>query len=259
MFLENLVLQISLALTAIFANMLSAFSGGGAGLVQLPVLILIGLPFSKALATHKIASVALGCGASLRYIKEKNLSISLSLLILACGLPGVFLGANLILYIPEQSATLSLGLLTVGLGIYSLKKPDLGTENIPINKNARDLLIGGLVLFAIGVLNGSLSSGTGLFVTLWLVKWFGLGFTNAIAHTLVLVGIFWNSSGALLLGLNGEIKWSWLPMLLGGSLIGGYLGSHLSLKTGNKLVKKAFELISLTMGSLLFIKGIFTY
>ena len=259
MIIDNLLLQISLALSAIIANMLSAFSGGGAGLVQLPVLILIGLPFSKALATHKIASVALGLGASIRHIKEKTLRIKISLLVLLCGLPGVLIGANYILYIPEQKATLSLGILTLSLGIYSLNKPALGTKNIASDKNLTEFIIGGFGLFAIGLLNGSLSSGTGLFVTLWLVKWFELSYTTAIAHTLVLVGIFWNGSGAILLGISGEFQWSWLPMLVGGSLIGGYLGSHLSLKTGNRLVKKAFELISLIMGSSLFIKGIMAY
>jgi hypothetical protein len=53
----------------------------------------------------------------------------------------------------------------------------------------RRLAIGGAGLFAIGVLNGSLTSGTGLFVTLWLVRWFGLDYGRAVAYTLVLVGL----------------------------------------------------------------------
>ena len=57
-------MQIALLGIAIGANALSALAGGGAGLVQLPALILLGLPFSMALATHKVASVALGLGAS---------------------------------------------------------------------------------------------------------------------------------------------------------------------------------------------------
>ncbi|MEB3323332.1 MAG: hypothetical protein VKI81_10965 [Synechococcaceae cyanobacterium] len=43
----------------------------GAGLVQLPVLILLGLPFPVALATHKLASVALGIGPTLRHARER--------------------------------------------------------------------------------------------------------------------------------------------------------------------------------------------
>ena len=75
--------QFLLGLLAIVANFLSAFSGGGAGLIQLPGLILLGLPFPIALATHKLASVSLGIGASLRHSKENRLSPYLAFLILS--------------------------------------------------------------------------------------------------------------------------------------------------------------------------------
>ncbi len=49
-----------------------------------------------------------------------------------------------------------------------------------------------------GFLNGSLASGTGLFVTIWLVRWFGFDYRLAIAYTLVLVGLFWNGMGMMM-------------------------------------------------------------
>ncbi|HSH84442.1 MAG TPA: TSUP family transporter, partial [Guyparkeria sp.] len=61
--------QIILFVIALIANLFSAFSGGGAGLIQLPVLIFLGLPFAIALATHKVASVALGIGATVRHLR----------------------------------------------------------------------------------------------------------------------------------------------------------------------------------------------
>ena len=112
------------------------------------------------------------------------------------------------------------------------------------------------MLFAIGILNGSLTSGTGLFVTLWLVRWFGLSYTRAVAHTLILVGLAWNGTGALVLGFSGEIRWDWLPALVTGSLLGGYLGAHLSLEKGSRMVKRAFEWLSLLMGVSLLIRSI---
>ena len=125
-----------------------------------------------------------------------------------------------------------------------------------MNHNRQQQLIGVGVLFAIGVLNGSLTSGTGLFVTLWLVRWFGLSYTRAVAHTLILVGLAWNGTGALVLGFSGEIRWSWVPALVVGSLIGGYVGAHLSLEKGSRLVKRAFELLSLLMGVSLLIRSL---
>ena len=230
------------------ANLFSAFAGGGAGLLQLPALIFLGLPFAVALATHKIASVALGLGATLRHLREGRLERRYVLFILGSGLPGVFLGASLILQVPGRYAEIALGLLTVGLGLYSVLKGELGLTEQPRHRSGRGLWVGGAVLFGIGVLNGSLTSGTGLFVTLWLVRWFGADYRQAVAYTLVLVGIFWNGAGAITLGIIGEVKWTWLPVLLLGSLIGGYLGAHLAILKGNRWIKRAFETVTLLVG-----------
>lgn len=245
--------QFALFLISFVANLFSAFSGGGAGLIQLPALIFLGLPFAIALATHKVASVALGIGATIRHLREEKLERSLAMYILVFGLPGVIFGASVILTIPERSAEIALGFLTAGLGIYSWLNPDLGQGVRVINRDRRGQLIGGLVLFGIGALNGSLTSGTGLFVTLWLVRWFGLDYRRAIAYTLILVGVFWNGTGALTLGILGEIRWSWLPALLLGSLLGGYLGAHLAIKSGNRWIKRAFEIVTLLLGAKLII------
>ncbi|MEJ2322881.1 MAG: sulfite exporter TauE/SafE family protein, partial [Gammaproteobacteria bacterium] len=124
----------------------------------------------------------------------------------------------------------------------------LGQTHVPVNRDLRGYLVGGVALFLIGVLNGSLTSGTGLFVTLWLIRWFGLDYKRAVAYTLVLVGVFWNGTGALTLGLLGDIKWSWLPALIAGSLLGGYAGAHLSITKGNRWIKRGFETVTILVG-----------
>jgi len=240
--------QALLFVISLFANLFSAFAGGGAGLIQLPALIFLGLPFAVALATHKVASVALGVGATIRHLREESLERRFALFMLAAGLPGVVLGATLILEVPDRIAQVALGVLTMGLGVYSFFKPSLGLEHEPRHRDLAGFVIGGLMMFFIGVLNGSLTSGTGLFVTMWIVRWFGLDYKRAVAYTLILVGVFWNGSGALTLGLLAEIKWQWLPALLIGSLIGGYLGAHLAIVKGSRWIKRVFEVITLLVG-----------
>ena len=76
----------------------------------------------------------------------------------------------------------------------------------------------------------------------------GLDYRRAIAYTLILVGLFWNSTGAITLGILAEIRWDWLPALLAGSLIGGYLGAHMAIKSGNRWIKRGFEIVTLLVG-----------
>ena len=248
-----LIDQLLLFVISLLANLFSAFSGGGAGLVQLPALIFLGLPFGIALATHKLATVALGMGATVRHWRERQLQAPYILAMLGGGVPGVILGANIILHVPDRVAEMALGILTVGLGIYSFINPNLGQKFLAKHLDTRGLLTGGLGLFIIGVLNGSLTSGTGLFVTLWLIRWFGMDYRRAVAHTLVLVGLFWNTAGAITLGMLGSIRWDWLPALLLGSLVGGYLGAHLSIVKGNRWIKRGFEIVTLLIGTRLII------
>ena len=240
--------QLVLFLVSFVANAFSAFAGGGAGLLQLPALIFLGLSFGVALATHKLASVALGIGATLRHVRERNLQWRHAVLMLLAGLPGVVVGAGVILNVPERLAEISLGVLTAGLGVYSCLQPSLGQQHQPRHQDRSGILIGGLVLFFIGILNGSLTSGTGLFVTLWLVRWFGLDYQRAVAHTLVLVGLFWNGAGALTLGVLGTVRWDWLPALLLGSLLGGYVGAHMAIAKGNRWIKRVYEVVTLLVG-----------
>jgi uncharacterized membrane protein YfcA len=240
--------QFILFLISFLANLFSAFAGGGAGLLQLPALIFLGLPFAVALATHKIASVALGVGATLRHLREGGLERRFVLFVLGTGVPGVLLGASIILQVPGRQAEIALGVLTLGLGVYSILKGTMGLSEQPRNREGRGLLIGGAGLFVIGVLNGSLTSGTGLFVTLWLVRWFGADYRQAVAYTLVLVGIVWNGAGAVTLGLLGEVRWDWLPVLLLGSLLGGYAGAHLAILKGNRWIKRVFEAVTVLVG-----------
>jgi len=240
--------QTLLFVIALIANTFSSLAGGGAGLIQLPALLLLGLPFSIALATHKIASVALGLGAVTRYLKEDILQRKIALLMLVSGLPGVVIGGFIIVQIPDDVARTALGVLTMALGIYSVFNPKLGTENTPQRLDKRGLVVGGFVLFFIGILNGSLTSGTGLFVTLFLIRWFGLDYKHAVAYTLVMVGVFWNATGAVTVGVLSDIQWNWLIALLLGSFMGGYIGSHLAILKGNTLIKRSYEIITIIIG-----------
>ena len=73
---DSLYKSISIFFISFLSNTFSAISGGGAGLLQLPALILSGVPYYQALASHKLATVALGIGGSFRNYKSLNNDIN---------------------------------------------------------------------------------------------------------------------------------------------------------------------------------------
>ena len=256
---HSLQKSISIFLISLFSNIFSAVAGGGAGLLQLPVLILFGVPYYQALACHKLATVALGIGGSLRNYKFLQNDIYIARQILLVGLPGVITGASIIEIISEKYFYLVLGIFSILLAFYSLFTPDLGMSsgNNKLNLNHKIRFL--IFIFLIGILNGSISSGTGLLVTILLIKTFSMDFLRAISLTFFTVGIFWNFTGAVLLSKIGSIPLNILFLLIIGSFIGGYSGAHLSRLKGNILIKKTFTLVCLSVGFSLFIKAIMSF
>ena len=254
-FYSSLYKSISIFLISFFSNTFSAISGGGAGLIQLPALILSGIPYYQALASHKFATVALGLGGSLRNYKSLTNDINIAWQILIFGLPGVVFGASIVEYISEHYLYLFLGIISVLLAFYSFLKSDLGltsgTKRPKLVHKIRFIFF----IFVIGILNGSVSSGTGLLVTILLIKTFGMDFLRAISLTFLTVGIFWNFTGAIFLTSMGSISSNLLIILIIGSFSGGYFGAHLSKLKGNKLIKKTFATVCLLVGMGLLIKS----
>ena len=253
---NNLSEYFSIFLISFFSNTFSAISGGGAGLIQLPALILSGIPYYQALASHKFATVALGIGGSIRNYKSLKNDSYILWQILISGIPGVVFGASIIEFISEKYLYLILGMFSVLLALYSLHKPDFGLFSQDKNLNFIAQLKFVLLVFLIGILNGSISSGTGLLMTILLIKTYGMDFLRAVSMTFFTVGIFWNAVGAISLTKIGSIPPSLMILLLLGSFIGGFFGAHLSHLKGNKLIKNTFTLVCLSVGISLLIKSI---
>ena len=246
-------------LISFFSNTFSAISGGGAGLLQLPALILSGIPYYQALASHKLATVALGIGGSLRNFKSLRNDIYVSWQILIFGLPGVIFGASIVQYISEHYLYLFLGIISILLAFYSFLKSDLGLSSKENKLELVHRIRFIICIFLIGILNGSISSGTGLLVTILLIKTFGMDFLRAISLTFFTVGIFWNLTGAIFLSKIGTVPLYILLLLIVGSFTGGYFGAHLSKLKGNKLIKKTFTSVCLLIGISLLIKSILQF
>ena len=238
-----------LFLVSLISNIFSAFSGGGAGVIQLPAILLIfDTTFVSALAVHKTATVALGIGASLRFLKSIKFNKTLIYASLAFGLPSVIMGAKLISHLNDDLSKLLLGFLIISLAIYSFKEKKYGEYEKKYVNSIQNNFLGIVLIFFVGLLNGSLSAGTGLIFTIIMISWYGMDYKRAIAYTLIIVGFFYNATGAITLGLLTNIDWSILPPLLLGSLIGGYFGAHLALSNDNKTIKTIYQTITILVG-----------
>ena len=110
-------IHLILLIVAFAANFLAALSGGGAGFIQFPILIFLGLPFALALGTHKVAVVFLGLGTIFKKRHDLNkFDWRMSMLMIFIGCPAVILGTVSIIEVNDSIAKVVLGLLTIGIG-----------------------------------------------------------------------------------------------------------------------------------------------
>ena len=56
--------------------------------------------------------------------------------------------------------------------------------------------------------------------------------------------------------MTGPVAWHWIPALVIGGLLGGYAGAHTGLLRGNRLIKRAYETLTLLMGIALIAQGV---
>ena len=166
------------------------------------------------------------------------------------------MGASVVEYISEKYLYLILGIISILLAFYSFLKPDLGLSSGNKKLNFVYKIRFLIFIFLIGILNGSISSGTGLLVTILLIKTFEMDFLRAISMTFFTVGIFWNFVGAVFLARIGSVPLNLLIVLIIGSFTGGFFGAHLSKLNGNILIKKTFITVCIFVGISLLIKAI---
>ncbi len=241
--------HVLLFIVSLISNIFSAFSGGGAGVIQLPaILLLYEMPFISALASHKVATVALGVGATLKYFRKIHFKRQFIIECLIYGLPGVVAGASIISVVNDSVARVLLGALIIMIALYSFFSKSFGEQKAEIRQSFFRKIIASITITFIAILNGSLSAGTGLIFTVFLIIFYGMDYKMAIAYTLIIVGFFYNLFGAIALGLFTQINTSILIPLILGSLLGGYLGAKFSLSKDNKTIKIIYQLVTIIVG-----------
>lgn len=248
---QEIIDQIILFVFSFLANLFASVSGGGAGFVQFPLLIFMGLPFATALGTHKVAVVFLGIGA---IAKQKasfaSLDKRIALIMLLAGAPAVVAGTLIVITVPTQIAEFVLGIITIASGIYTFFKKSFGASSQQDLSTIR-IIVGILCIILVGMFSGSLSSGAGLFATLTLVMIFRLDLKKAIFHTMVFVATIWNAIGAFTVGALTSIYWQWVPAMILASFTGAFVGTMLLFKLPVKIVRIIFSLVSIASGVLL--------
>jgi len=235
--------SIELVAACFAAGTMDAVAGGG-GLIQLPALLAV-LPEAAPaalIATNKIASFAGTAGAAVRYSRAMPPPWRMTMAAAAAAFLCSALGAWLLAAIPAALVRRSVPL--VMLGVLALAAGHrLGEVHEPhAPSRGRTLAAtGGSGL--IGLYDGLLGPGAGTFYQLLFVRLLRFDFLHAAAPAR-LANLASNVAAILVLGSLVDLSPLLVLFMAAANFGGGQLGSHLALLRGNRLVRRAFFLVS---------------
>jgi len=243
--MEALSLDIILVLSAIavLAGFIDAIAGGG-GLITVPALLWVGVPPLNALATNKLQGCFGSGTATYRFWRKDHIDLSELLWPVALTFIGAALGTWTVQHIHNDWLNQIIPILLIGVAVYFALSPSLkdldDQQRISIGAFG---LSGGLI---IGFYDGFFGPGTGSFFFAAIVLLLGWGAKRATGAT-KLLNFTSNIASLVFFAAGEQVFWA-LGLAMGaGQIIGAWLGSHLAIKHGAKLIRPLVVVISIAL------------
>jgi uncharacterized membrane protein YfcA len=235
---------ISLIIMFIAAAAAGAFGTltGGASLITIPLLIVLGLPPHTAIGTDRFGVMGIGWAGLYKFHQKKLIDYRLSFLMaLPTGI-GAIVGANVVFSISGKVLNNIIIVTNVLCLLYLALNPGLGLEKRKHAVGVFKYWFGGLLSFIIGFYGGFYGAMSGTLLAYVLIMWFGQTFIHSAAN-IKLASIFMTTSAATVFMLRGAIDYPLALAMFSGCLCGSYLGAHYSDKIGNVWIKRFFMVV----------------
>jgi len=229
------------------AGTINVLAGGGSFLT-LPLLIFLGLPPTVANGTNRIAILVQNVGAVWSFNRHGVMNWSWIRTAALPALAGAGLGSWAAIKIGDASFQRILATLMIVFAIVMLldplrnriKRAAGGPEDPDDPAEPALPRLSGLafsaMFFGVGVYGGFVQAGVGFFIlALAMLAGFDLVKGNALK---VLVVLVFTPLALVLFAMAGKVDWGMGVALAGGNLLGGLVGTHLTVLKGHAWVKR---------------------
>lgn len=224
------LLIIGIGLFAGFFNVVAA----GGSLLTLPLLIFLGLPPAVANGSNRVAILAQNVAATARYQKKKLIPFPFSIYPAISATIGSLVGAQLAVHMDPENFQRILAIV-MGVVAFTMLINPVKKESVPriVGKYKWLSIVG---FFFVGLYGGFLHAGVGVFMLLLLtgVNRFSLVNANAIK---IFVALIYVSVSLLVYIFNDAINWQYGLILAVGNTLGGWVGTNVVVKKGDKWIR----------------------
>ena len=239
----QLDILLLLATVAVIAGFVDTLAGGG-GLIVIPALMLAQVPPVYAIATNKLQGSFGTLTAATTMIRKNLVSVSESRTPFVMALTGSVFGAVAIQVINTEVVDAVIPVVLIAIALYFLIAKNPGTtDSAPkIEKSAYETR----VVTAIGFYDGAFGPGAGSFYTLGGVALAGKNLVAATAQAKVL-NFASNLAALCVFVISGKVLWVVGGVMVVGAMVGAYLGSHVVIRGGVRVIRPVIVVVCLAM------------
>ncbi|MBU0654684.1 MAG: TSUP family transporter [Gammaproteobacteria bacterium] len=236
-------LLLILFAVAVLAGWVDAIGGGG-GLICIPALLWAGFPPLEALATNKLQASFGSSTAAVNYTRHGLVDVKGQKLAIALTFIGAVCGTLAVQQIDSSLLEKAIPVLLMLFALYFLFSPKISDvdRHQVISPTTFAMTIG----FCVGFYDGFFGPGTGTFFTMGYVALLGFGLPKATGNT-KLLNFTSNFASLLFFALSGHIVWLTGLVMGAGQIIGSYIGSHMAVRHGTRLIRPVLVAVSLLM------------
>lgn len=236
---------IFICIAGFLAAAVDSIAGGG-GIISLPAIIAVGIPPQLALGTNKFASSCASFTSTLKFAKSGKIHFPLVKYQIPCTILGASLGVFTALKVDESFLNWFIVIMIFAVAIYTTFKKDFGQTGHFEDLNRKKIGFGMLFAFGLGFYDGFFGPGTGSFLIFLFISVFGFDFTVAAGNGKILNFVS-NVVSLILFAISGKIIYLVaIPMAIS-MVFGAYVGTHIAIKNGAKVIKPIFITIALLL------------
>jgi uncharacterized membrane protein YfcA len=234
---------VLLCVAALLAGWVDAVVGGG-GLIQMPALLVLlpGATPAQVLATNKLSSVFGTSVAAWTYIRRVRPDLRTALPMAGAALAGSAAGAACASLVPESAFRPLVLVLLVLVGIYTLRRPELGALQELRLAGGRHLAAALGAAVTIGFYDGIFGPGTGSFLVFALVALMGYSFVQASAKARI-VNVATNLGALAVFIPQGAPIYGLGLAMAACNILGGRLGAITAISRGSRFVRVVFLVV----------------
>ena len=240
----NLVLYAAYFVLGAVVSLINSIAGGGSTL-SLPIMIFMGMPATVANGTNRIGLIIGNFSSAVNLMRHGYLNKKIFLQLALPTFFGALVGACFLVHIGDKLFQAILAVVICLVVVMSnLKKDVLGKP--PAAPPEKLTLKGALGFFGIAVYGCIVQVGVGFVQIFGLTRYTGLSpiEINALKNSLTNVFLMVST---IALGINGKIDWPIAVLMAAGAWVGGYFGSFLQRKKGNKFIQRFISVCSIAM------------